>query len=1137
MRKQEFSWVFLIPLFQILLISEITCVHGQCLQDQRQLLVQLKDGLQFDESVSTRIKKWTQSTEDCCKWDGVRCNVSSGYVIGLELDGEGISTGINSSSSLYKFKDLQRLNLANNNFNSTEIPLGLFNLLSLTYLNLSNCGFAGQIPEQFSRMTRLEILDLSTSFVSGKSSLIIENPSLKMIVQNLTELTELYLDGVNMTTQAKSWSQAISSSLPNLRILCLRNNRISGPIDTSLERVQFLSEIYLDQNILNDTVPEFLANFKNLTILRLSSCNLQGMFPRKILQIRTLNVLDLSNNDNLQGSLTELPKNGSLRTLVLSFTNFSGVLPESIGNLGSLSRMEITNCNFSGVIPNSMRNLASLIHLDFSYNNLSGNIPSLQKSKNLTYLDLSRNRLSGIIPFTYFKGLENLVHVDLGFNLFNGSIPSSLFALQSLRKIKLLQNQFSGSLADFSNASMSHLDTLDLSRNNLNGSISFSWFELKWLNILSLSFNQLSGSLSLDTIYKLENLTSLDLSYNNLSIETSHNSSGKTLLPQYSTFRLASCKLKSFPHLGSQSKLNVLDLSDNQIRGAIPNWTWTLGNGALMYLNFSRNLLSSFQEPYAIPKLSVLDLHSNQLTGKIPVPPLSASYVDYSANNFSSSMSSDIGKNLTFAYFFSVSRNKLTGNIPDSICKANYLQVLDLSNNNFSGVIPSCLLGQSKSLVVLNLGNNNFSGYIEGTFVENCSLKTLDLHANHLQGNVPESLSKCTMLEVLNLGSNQINDTFPCFLKNSSDLRVLVLRSNRFHGNIHCRGPQSHWPNLQIIDIASNDFTGKVPDNCFLNWTAMMGNKDNAQLEINHLRYEFLTLNNFYYQDTVTVTSKGLEVQLVKILTIFNSIDISCNQFEGNIPENVAKLKELYILNISHNALTGSIPPAIGNLKQLEALDFSANKLSGSIPAELANLNFLAYLNLSYNQLTGKIPVGNQLSTFDEESFRGNEGLCGKILNKTCPESQTEPSSAPNKHPQDSSSSSFDWKFIVTGIGFGVGAAIILGPLLFFQKGTQWLDENIDKLAQIIVQSFGIKCSRYEVVEEYQDTCNAVCSDEEDRTTEDTTYRGRYCLLCSKLDRFRDTVVHDPKCMCHTSTPANFSSSSSSSTSSSYKTP
>ncbi|KAL8093088.1 receptor-like protein 39 [Apium graveolens] len=1108
--KNIFSYLLLLmPFFQILLVYDITSVSGQCLDNQRSLLLHLVEGLAFDASVSRKLVTWKQSTEDCCKWEGVICNISSGHVIGLELDGESINAGINSSSSLYKFQYLQRLNLANNNFNATEIPSGLFNLTSLTYLNLSNCGFSGQISEGLSRMTRLNILDLSTVYVSGKSSLKVENPNLEVIVQNLKELTQLYLDGVNLTTQANNWSLVISSSLPNLRVLSLSNSHISGPIDPSIERLRHLSHLRLDQNNLNATVPEFLANLTSLKVLQLSSCNLNGMFPKRILEIPTLDVLDLSDNKRLQGSLPEeLPENGSLQTLVLRFTNFSGMLPQSIGNLASLSRIEISNCNFSGRIPDSISNLKRLVRLEFSYNNLSGPIPSLKNSTNLTYLDLSNNRLSGTIASRYFQANLNLVTVDLGFNVFSGGIPSSLFALQSLQKFTLSQNQFSGLLPNFTNATWSQLDTLDLSGNNLSGSIPNSFFELKWLKILSLSANRLSGSLQLKTVQRLENLTYLDLSYNNLFIKTFHNSSEEALLPKFSTLRLASCKLKSFPNLENQSRLNVLDLSDNQISGVIPSWIWNLGNRTLMYLNLSQNQLVSIEEPFAIAKLSVLDLHSNKLTGRIPVPPKTAAYVDYSANSFSSSISPDFAKNLALAYFFSVSNNKLTGSIPDTICEALYLQVLDLSSNRLSGPAPSCLFGQGESLVVLNLGNNNLSGHINGSFLENSGLKTLDLHANNIEGSIPRSLSNWTNLEVLNMGNNHINDTFPCFLKNSSTLRVLVLRFNHFHGDIRCVNPKNSWPNLQIIDIASNNFTGKVPPNSFLNWKAMLGNKDSSQGEIDHLRYKVLKFNNFYYQDTVTVTYKGLDVELVKILTIFNSIDISCNQFEGNIPETIGRLKNLYLLNLSHNALTGSIPASLGNLKQLESLDFSVNNLSGRIPEELTSLTFLSFLNLSYNQLTGHIPVGSQFSTFEEGSYKGNDGLCGSPLRRKC----SGPSLAPNEHPVDSNSS-FDWPVIFIGIGFGLGAAIILGPLMFLQTG-HWLDEYIDKFTDYFLQNSRKTCDRYEVPEE--GLVNPVYPNHENGIA--GVFRGRYCLRCSELNMLRQNVVHDPKCMCHYST-------------------
>lgn len=71
-----------------------------------------------------------------------------------------------------------------------------------------------------------------------------------------------------------------------------------------------------------------------------------------------------------------------------------------------------------------------------------------------------------------------------------------------------------------------------------------------------------------------------------------------------------------------------------------------------------------------------------------------------------------------------------------------------------------------------------------------------------------------------------------------------------------------------------------------------------------------------YYQDAVTVTVKGLEMELVKILTLFTSIDISNNQFSGEIPSTIDRLKALYVLNVSHKEFTGSITPYVSfNLK------------------------------------------------------------------------------------------------------------------------------------------------------------------------------------------------------------------------------
>ncbi|XP_044473281.1 receptor-like protein 33 [Mangifera indica] len=1122
--KSRMSWISLIIFFAICFGIDMVLVSGQCQNSQQSLLLQLKNSLVFNSTLSVNLVQWNQNT-DCCKWSGVDCD-EAGYVFSLNLSNESVSGGIENATGLFGLQHLKRLNLAYNRFNATQIPNRLANLTNLTYLNLSNAGFSGQIPFEISNMAKLVTLDLSSLTFLGSSVLELKNPNLSLLMQNLTELRELYLDGVNISAHGNEWCEALSSSLPNLQVLSLSNCFLSGPISTSLAQLRLLSVIRLDQNNLSSPLPDFIGDFMNLTSLHLVYCGLQGTFPEKIFQVPTLVNLDLSRNELLQGSLPQFPQNLSLRTLMLSFTNFSGTIPHSIANLKNLSRIGLSGCNFTGPIPTSIANLTQIVYLDLSGNNLSGSIPSFHMSKNLSYLDLSRNLLTGVISSSW-EQLQNLSYVDLRFNSLNGSIPSSLFAIPSLQKLQFANNQFGGYLPEFSDAPSSLLDTLDLSDNRLEGPIPMSIFELKNLKILLLSSNKFNGTVLLDKIQSLTNLTRLDFSYNSLTVNATSNGS---FLPQISTLRLASCNLKVIPNLKNQSRLFHLDLSDNQISGEIPNWIWKIGDRDLKLnnLNLSHNYLVGLQVPYVIPDLSVLDLHSNKLQGKIPLPPPHVIYVDYSNNSFSS-IPTRIGYLLTFTIFFSLSDNVISGPIPESICNATLLQVLDLSNNRFNGSVPNCLIQRSETLGVLNLGSNNLTGTILDTFPETCALETLVLNGNHLEGMVPKTLANCTMLEVLDLGRNKINDKFPCWLKNISSLRVLVLRSNRFYGNISCQEIDGAWPKLQIVDLAINSFNGTLPGKYLTTWKAMMADKDAA---VKHLRFEFLELNKFYYQDAVTVTSKGLEMELIKILTVFTSIDLSLNNFEGPIPEEVGTLNSLRLLNLSHNALTGPIPSSMGNLLQLESLDLSANMLTGVIPSELARLSFLSVLNLSKNCLAGRIPVGTQLQTFSASSFEGNEGLCGPPLTNNCPTNSSK-----SERSVQALSEEFDWQFIVIGIGFGIGSAAVVAPLMFSEKVDQWYDDHIiDHFLMAILPVFGFmyKTShqrRIEAEEDLEDEKSDEDKDDYDET-EPEELRGRYCVFCSKLDVTRKRVIHDPRCTCHHSLPVSSSISISSSSSS-----
>ncbi|KAJ0027800.1 hypothetical protein Pint_34909 [Pistacia integerrima] len=789
------SWLLLIFFLANCFRISVVLVSGQCQSDQQSLLLQLKNSVVFNSNSSVNLAHWDQNT-DCCNWSGVDCD-DAGHVIGLNLSNESISGGIENATGLFALQNLNSLNLAYNRFNAIQIPSRLANLTNLTYLNLSNAGFAGQIPSSISGMTKLVTLDLSSLTFVGDSLLKLENPNLSTFLQNFTEIRELYLDGVNISAHGNEWCQALSSLLPNLQVLSMSSCFLSGPIDLSLGNLQSLSVIRLNQNNLSSPVPGILAKFSNLTSLHLSNCELQGTFPEQIFKVPTLETLELSHNNLLQGSLPDFPRNNSLRSLMLQETSFSGPLPYSIGELKSLSRIELASCNFTGPIPTSLANLTQLVYLDLSSNNFTGPVPPLHMSKNLSYLDLSQNHLTGAISFTDWKQLLYLVYVDLWNNSLEGKIPSSLFSRPLLKQLQLANNQFEGQVPEFLNPSNSVLETLDLTGNRLEGHIPMSIFELKHLSILLLSSNKFNGTVQLDKVQKLSNLTRLDFSYNSLVVNVS---SGSSFPPKISTLKLASCKLSMIPDLKNQTNLYQLDLSDNQISGEIPNWIWGVGNGNLIHLNLSHNLLAGLQEPFNLSNLSVLDLHFNKLQGEIPKPPESAIYVDYSCNFFSS-IPADIGTFLPVTVFFSVSNNSLTGVIPETICNSAYLQVLDLSDNNLNGTIPTCLIQKIENLGVLNLRRNNLIGTIPDAFPGNCGLQTLNLNGNQVEGSVPKSLANCTTLEVLDLGNNQITDNFPCWLKEISSFRVLVLRSNKFYGKIGCPEIQGSWSMLQIFIV------------------------------------------------------------------------------------------------------------------------------------------------------------------------------------------------------------------------------------------------------------------------------------------------------------------------------------------------
>ena len=386
-------------------------------------------------------------------------------------------------------------------------------------------------------------------------------------------------------------------------------------------------------------------------------------------------------------------------------------------------------------------------------------------------------------------------------------------------------------------------------RRAFGGEINPCLVDLKHLNYLDLSGNHFQSTQIPSFITKMTSLTHLNLSY-------------------------AGFMGNIPPHIGNLSNLLYLDLS-YVANGTIPPQIGSLSN--LLHLHLTAYhpeslFLENINWLSSLSKIRYLTLsHIWSLKASMPIP------------SFIGSMTTLIHLDLSFSGFM--------GNIPPQIGNLSNLAYLDLSNVA-NGTIPS-QIGNLSNLLYLHLQSD------------------YSIDTTLFIGNV-DWLSRLTKLEYLNLGGTNLSQPFHM-------LHTLQPLSSLLHLHLSgCTLPHYNQPS-------------------FLNLSSLFT----------------LDLSEVYYPSTISFVPKWV-FGLKKLVSLL----LYANNFEGQIPDGFRNLTLLENLYLDENSFSSFTPLLFYNsFAHLKFLDLSSNNLQGTIPDDLGNVTSLVTLDLSANQLEGPIPT------------------------------------------------------------------------------------------------------------------------------------------------------------------------------------